>query len=256
MSYANQWQRLMAEALTHRAPFVTAQTVRRQWDSASSPWLMKCDDGEYYVVKGRHNGRVIVNDQLVGRLGMAMGAPVGEVVVVNVPETLIDVEPALPRGMVGTAHGSRYLRGCSDDREASAAIDLDTNRARFALLAVLYGWVGANDHQVIYRNQPPRLVYSVDHGHFFPGGPDWTETDLWSASSARPDPIIMNQCHLGNQDIVLACRSLEQVSDVDIASVTAAVPDDWQFASSERFAVAEYLLRRRQELLAQYAGHS
>ena len=45
---------------------------------------------------------------------------------------------------------------------------------RCALLAVMYGWFQAGDNQLLYRKTPPELVFSVDHGHFFPGGPEWT----------------------------------------------------------------------------------
>jgi hypothetical protein len=52
-------------------------TFRRGWDSAARPVLARGIDTEEYVIKGQQAGRKIVNDQVVARLGMAIGAPVG-----------------------------------------------------------------------------------------------------------------------------------------------------------------------------------
>jgi hypothetical protein len=67
--------------------------------------------------------------------------------------------------------------------------DVPDNRPRFAALAVLYGWIPAGDAQLIYRQTVSHLVYSVDHGHFFPGGPNWTLAGLSGFVPLSPSPI-------------------------------------------------------------------
>ncbi|MBR8828982.1 MAG: hypothetical protein DSM107014_13965 [Gomphosphaeria aponina SAG 52.96 = DSM 107014] len=56
------------------------------------------------------------------------------------------------------------------------------------MLATLYGWTNANDHQFLFKKTPPRLIYSVDHGHFFPNPPHWSLDDLLKSSPACLDP--------------------------------------------------------------------
>jgi hypothetical protein len=67
----------------------TAHTFVRKWETSSSPALFVCDDGHEYVVKGVHAGRMIVNDNLVARIGKRIGAPVPEVAIVHVPSELV-----------------------------------------------------------------------------------------------------------------------------------------------------------------------
>ena len=95
------------------------------------------------------------------------------------PQELIDAQPEMRHMPAGISHGSQLVPNCSE-REAYRYVDIAENRERFAKLAVLYGWMSAGDHQFIYRHDPPNLVHSVDHGHFFPGGPNWQVVQLTS----------------------------------------------------------------------------
>ncbi len=254
LSEEERWRHLVEEHGAYSSglkPPVMALTFLRAWGSVSAPVLVSAADGHQYVVKGRHNGRMIVNDQLIGLLGCALGAPVGEVALVNVPDQLVVAEPCMAHLSPGVCHGSRFVPGCSDDREEIQPVDMDANRARFAGLAVLYGWICASDHQVIYRKSSPKLVYSVDHGHFFPGGPQWTAASLVGAGPASPDPIIMSRCGLNPADLSNARERLVVITDEVIAEAIAAIPADWDFPTDDRAAMGKYLAGRRDGILAQ-----
>jgi len=123
------------------------------------------------------------------------------------------------------------------------------NRSRFALLAVLYGWVYANDIQLIFQKNPPRLVYSVDHGHFFPGGPDWTERDLMQATQAEVNSYLCDNCNFTPDEISSALRALQSVSEETIIQAVAAPPNEWGLTLDERVTLVEYLTRQQQQLL-------
>lgn len=110
------------------------------------------------------------NEEVIGALGALIGAPVGTVTLVNVPQILIDAEPNLSHFQAGVSHGSLFVDSCRDSKAVEYATATD-NRARLAKLAALYSLVLASDHQVLYDNEPPNRVHSVDHGHFFNGGP-------------------------------------------------------------------------------------
>jgi len=233
---------------------VRAVTYIRKWDHADSePALLTCDDGQAYVVKslrvhGISNGRVIVNEQIVGRLGARLGAPVGEVRFVDVPDELIAAEPDLAHLSTGIAHGSLWIPHCTD-REGLRYTTVPANRARFALLAILYTWVGAKDQQFIYRTNVPHLVYSVDHGHFFPRGPYWTITSLHVDPLAELDPTFA-ACRFSRAERSRARGALDKITHQTIAEAVAAPPDAWGISMQERIAMAEYVARRRAELIS------
>lgn len=244
---SSDWRDLLAAATPSTS--VSARTFVQEWQSYSHPVALACDDGEIYVVKGRqlNNGRVAVNEQIVGRLGMKLGAPVGQVVLVEISAELLAIEPRLQHLPSGLAHGSLHVPDCTDRMLIDHAT-VPANRSRFARLAFLYGWMHAGDHQLIY-SKSENIVYSVDHGHFFPGGPDWTTATIRSAPSARIDPLF-DPCALTPDEIAEARAALDAITNAEIAMAIAAPPSSWNFSLDDRVAMADYVARRREDLLA------
>src|SRR5512136_1924330 len=65
---------------------------------ASQPCLLRCEDGEAYVVKFRNNPqhvRVLANEMLASRLALLIGLPVPTPAFVDVPLELIAGNPLL-----------------------------------------------------------------------------------------------------------------------------------------------------------------
>jgi hypothetical protein len=220
--------------------------------TASKPIRAFGMDGKVYIVKGRQAGRQIVNDQLVGRLGVLLGAPVAPVGIVDVDEILTNDpdEPEVAYFESGLAHASLVIPDCNDDRDIRRYQGQPVNRSRFALLCVLYGWVGANDHQFLYKIKHPNAVYSVDHGHFFPGGPNWTIQDLLEAPEAYLDQKILEICRFQELEFQGALMALVKLSDEDILRAVSRPPAEWGITIDERVALVAYLVKRREELLA------
>ena len=146
------WSQLISTAAATRPFPIRAHTYRKiSYGSASRPVVLACDDGHDYVVKGRQNGRMIVNEQIVGALGRFLSAPVPPVCIVDVPGELIQMDPgSLGHLQVGTSHGSRLEVGCTD-KQWIAYHDVSENRPRFAAIAVLYGWIPSGDHHTALR---------------------------------------------------------------------------------------------------------
>src|SRR5574341_447599 len=67
----------LIKAISRRPQALVAHTFIQKGSSFSRPVWLECEDGKIYVVKGRHAGRSIFNDQMIARLGRAMNAPVG-----------------------------------------------------------------------------------------------------------------------------------------------------------------------------------
>jgi hypothetical protein len=117
-------------------------------------------------------------------LGELLDAPVGKPALIHIPQELIEGQSQYFEGIeVKIAHGSLFIPNCQDSWELIATSEPE-NRLRIVLLATLYGWLVASDHQFLFTNTPPRLIYSVDHGHFFPNPPNWQIKDLQDSITA------------------------------------------------------------------------
>ncbi|MCZ6691553.1 MAG: hypothetical protein O7H41_18340 [Planctomycetota bacterium] len=249
MSEPGDWDQLIVEGRARCEVPATALTFLKKLSTASKPVLLSCDDGREYLVKGRQNGRMIVSDRIVGLLGKVLESPVGDVTLVRVPQELIQAQPEMHHMEPGVSHGSVWIPNCTERRGIQHFED-PVNRARFASLAVLYGWVGAVDHQFIYDNSSPNQVYSVDHGHFFPGSTGWSIETLKAAGSPITDRNIMSACGIQSEELEVAFGKLNDMSDSQIASNVAAVPVDWKLSSEESVHLTEFLCERRDALLS------
>jgi len=244
---SGEWRELIDKAASERPRQVTATTFIERLGTASKPIKVMANDGHVYLVKGRQNGRMIVNEQIVAALGTELGAPIPAAALVDVPEPLIRAEANMQHLQPGVSHGSRWLDNCSD-RQGVAYVDRPENRSRFAALAVLYSWVHGGDQQLIYEKAPPHLVHSVDHGHFFPGGPNWQVAGLQAAGDAVLDATFQS-CGLTNSDYSPFTERLSLSSPQAIAVAVARPWHDWDITEDERIGVASYLDQRRIRLL-------
>lgn len=255
MTIADDWAEKIRDrvAAPHDAPM--CETPEKDWGSASGPVLCRCSDGFRYVVKDSRNRggqdirRVMVTEQIVGRLGARIQAPVANVNFVDVPAELIARNASMAHMLPGLAHGSKWIVDCTD-REGVRYQTSPGNPGRFALLAVLYTWTHASDHQFIYEKAPPNAVHSVDHGYFFHGGPDWTVDTLRAASTPTRLDAVFDPCNLQPDDVASAGRELRSVTEDDIATIVSAPPDTWGLTLDERVSLAGYLAHRRSALLA------
>ena len=100
-------------------PIQAVQHIRRMRGGAQSH-LMRCADGNYYVVKAKNNPqhtRVLVNDWLGTRLAELIGLPVPVADIVDVNPWLIEHSPELRIELSGRktviapglSVGSRYV---------------------------------------------------------------------------------------------------------------------------------------------------
>jgi hypothetical protein len=243
----NEWLSLLETFVAQREKPIRAITFRKALRTKAEPVLVKCEDGREYFVKGQQAGRQIVNDQIVARIGQALGAPVGEPSIIDISRELIEVNPNLSHISPGTAHGTVFIPDCRDEWSLIATSE-PSNRSRLILLALLYGWIFSNDQQFLFNKNPPRLIHSVDHGHFFPGGPDWSIEDLQKAPKASLDPYFAD-CNFTPTELAEAKVALVSVTNETIVRAVSIPPEAWRLTIEERLALIGYLTRRKQELL-------
>lgn len=246
------WQQ---QIVGHRTGFgdpVAIATPRKRMASNFHPALVIGEDSRRYVVKGLQSGRSLGKrlfaDQVVGRLGMAMDAPVAEVALLWLSEEIAESSFATMHLTPGILHGSVFQEDFEPGWDVEH-LDVPENVQRFAQLALLYGWAFADDHQYLYRRTRPHLILSVDHDYFIFGAPDWNAETMAAAPSAIPDPAIAQHAFLSVDAIRAAATSLEQVGPATIAEAVSIPPDSWGVGLEGRVALASYLALRRRQLL-------
>jgi hypothetical protein len=241
---SDDWRHLFQVDGQNKPNIPNAVTYIRSWDSACRAVHLGCDDGNDYIVKGSQVGRSAYNDQVVGRIAWALGAPVASVSLVHVEPELISNNREMAHMNPGTAHGSLVVPDCTEGAWFQH-VDLKENRPRFALLSVLYGWIVGAEKQFFYSNSPPNLVYSFDHDAFFPNGPNWSEESLRAAPYPDVDEVIVDQCGLRHRELNDACGYLQKITTEIIARAITSVPAEWgRVDEAQRLALAQYLWER------------
>ena len=222
---------------------VTAATLLTRWNSFSRPAAFLCQDGRKYVFKGPHLQRVNVTEHVVGRLGEAMGAPCVRVCIGTVPEEVLNADPSLRPDFGGPCHATEMVPDVHDLRTV-AHHNFAENRPRFAALLVLYSWMTASDHQLLYGNVPPHLVHSHDHGLFFPSAQNWSAATLAVAPDTVLDPWFAPAA-LTPEEIGGAATMLASLTDADLQTAVGDVCPEWGVGPAELDALVAYLRRRR-----------
>lgn len=219
--------------------------------TSSGPALVMEAQNQKFVVKGAQIGQSIVAEHVVGHLGVGLGAPVGYPYLLELSPDLIELNPEIGYFQPGLVHGVPYLEHCFDERDIRHYCKRQENRLRFALLALLYGWCAADDHQFLFGNATPNHVYSVDHGHFL-GGSRGLDAVMDQRDSVEFDAFIAKRCKFSPSETSSALACLARMTEDDILRAVAQPPGSWGITMEERVDLAEYLLIRREAFLSDF----
>ena len=156
---------------------VAVQHVRRMRGGAQGH-LMRCSDGNFYVVKFRNNPqhlRVLANELLATRLAQGAELPVAAAEVVEVGDWLIEHTPELNIQLAGSTircqpglqFGSRYvvspLEGQVFDYLPMEMLDRVRNLDTFAGMLAVDKWTGnANGRQAAFWRKLRERKYTAD----------------------------------------------------------------------------------------------
>jgi hypothetical protein len=228
-----------------------AQIFHKIWPTASKPALVSAADGRKYVVKGSQNTRMLFSEYVCARLGHLINAPTVELAFVDVA-ALRQSEPQMAHFGAGLALGSIFVSDASDRIDGIQHVGDAGNKSRFAGLALLYAWARGSDCQFIYKVSEPRLVYSNDHGHFFPGANGWSIASLAADNDVTPHGHFA-ACGFVAADFAAYRPLVAAVAEEDIRMIVSAPPAEWSVPAPDRDAMAQYLLRRRARVETLYA---
>ncbi len=259
------WDELIDRATGTHTILDAEELVRGSMGGSSKAFCVRASDGGLWVLKGSRPwahpdarvGRTLFNDQVVGRLAQALGAPVPRPALVRVtPEFIAEHSPELKVHTHGLFHGSTMISGEHNRIHVPEEACTSANRLRFAFMAVLFGWVRGIDHQETILTHDEGLIWSIDH-NLCMGGKGWTVEDLHSADPAGLDEWSFwmgGNKHAAHRveldDLRDPMKVLRGLNPASIALAVAASPDEWKVEKHERVAVAEFLWQRRSELIA------
>jgi hypothetical protein len=173
----------------HKAAIFAIQHVKRMRGGAQSH-LMRCSDGNCYVVKFSNNPqhvRILANEMFAAHLAEATGLPVADTQVIEVGEWLISHTPELNiqlQGSVtipcnaGLQFGSRYvvspLEGQVWDSLPAVGLARVRNLPTFVGMLAMDKWTGNSDGRqaAFWRKMRQRryAVAFIDQGNCFNAG--------------------------------------------------------------------------------------
>ena len=214
----------------------------------SRPLLALGADGNLYWVKlitNRQGPMVPVNEQIVGRCGALIGAATCRVELVDIPETLTGEVSGIAVS-AGLAHGSADVPGTVNEPSLEYRAE-DDNQKRHAGLYALHDWCWGQDSQWLFALSDEYKTYSHDHGHFFPGGPNWQS--YAERVRAQVDEPHLLQYHFEATGLdpaaVRDCAdALDAVTTGDLVEILGTIPREWPVTDTELELLGFFLERR------------
>jgi len=245
-------QHTVLEALQH---------IRRMRGGAQSH-LIRCSDGNFYVVKFQNNPqhrRVLVNEMLATCLAEEAGLPVPPTAIVEVDEWLIAHTPELRMQLAhdsvacqeGQQFGSRFvvdpLRGQVLDYLPPEMLGLVRNLNDFAGMLVLDKWMGNTDgRQAAFwrldRERKYRASF-IDQGYCFNAG-EWTFPDNPLRGIYSRNEVYVSI--RGWESFEPWLSAVESMEEDWLWQIAAQIPASWYGnAASELATLVRTLIARR-----------
>jgi hypothetical protein len=242
-------------------PVTAVQHVRRMRGGAQGH-LMRCSDGQFYVVKFRNNPqhlRVLANEFLATRLAEGAELPVPATEVVEVGDWLVKHTPELNIQLAATTipcqpglqFGSRFvvspLEGQVFDYLPPVMLDRVRNLETFAGMLAIDKWTGnANGRQATFWRKMRERKYTVafiDQGYCFNAG-EWTFPD-YPLRGVYPRNEVYSSVRGWNSFEPWLPR-IENMSDDLIWRAAGEIPPEWYGQEWDALeALVCLLLRRR-----------
>lgn len=215
-------------------PLTIVEIIERSMQGRTRPFLCRCDDDQFYYVKGRDAGhRSLLCEWLGGQLGRALGLPLPEFVIAQAPRGLLDLHPqgrdlgALP------VFASRRVEHVQE-LSVSHLSDVDVLLQRDVL--VFDWWVRNADRSLTTLSGNPNLLWDaaaerlvvIDHNLAFDptfDTADFFRTHVFSAQTSHVfQDLVEPQRYAGKLAGALATWQ----------DACKNVPEAWWFADEEQ----------------------
>jgi hypothetical protein len=227
--------------------------------------LMRCSDGNFYIVKFRNNPqhiRVLANEMLASMLARSLDLPVPSVSLVEVGEWLIDHTNELKVQLAHTAvrcqpglqFGSQYavnpMRGCVLDHLPPELLHRVKNLQTFAGMLAFDKWTGnADGRQVVFWKHAQQRKYTaafIDQGYCFNAGkwtfPDYPLRGIYAANEVYEDVT-------GWHSFEPWISKIEEMAADNVWEIASQVPPEWYCGNIGEFeALVDRLIARRRSV--------
>jgi hypothetical protein len=268
-----EWERDIAiqkPAGWAETPRVRAREFVRRMRGASQPWLVRCEDGESYVVKFQNNpqhARVLANEMLASRLARLVGLPVAAPAFVEVPGSLLggsspltfDVSERREPIQPGLQFGSRFPGAPGLTLVVDFLPDRLLRRVREVNTAFLGALVfdkwtcNCDGRQVIFHRPAgdegsSYSVAMIDQGFCFNDG-DWSFPDS-PIRGLYPRRLVYEKVR-GLESFEPFLSRIENLSASELENCTQGIPTDWCEPDPGQLARLVEVLYARRRILRQ-----
>jgi len=186
---------------------------------------------------------VPVNEYLIGRFAASIGAPTCEVALIEITTDHGGWEFRPGRYLEpGVACASRDVPGASEENSLGHRRN-DDNQRRHAGIYAIYDWCHGADPQWLFQANDDQRAWSHDHGHYLPGGPDWTEASLLAAVDTA-NPWHESPTDLDPNAVEEFATRLEAFSDAVAMPILQSVPVTWPVSNGELETLGHFMVRR------------
>lgn len=206
--------------------------------------LLRASDGNCYVTKFQNNPqhiRVLANEILATRLGLALGLPMPRVGAIEVSEWLIQHSDALHINLAGrnipcqsgkqlaSLYADQENVGLTHDYLPTCLLETVANLRDFARVLVLDKWTCNSDgRQAIFWRETPRTqrytATFIDQGYCFNAGE-------WSFPDCPLRGVFANNCVYkdvrGWDAFEPALSRAERMDAHEIWQLAADIPEEW-----------------------------
>jgi hypothetical protein len=249
-------------AQTLPRPLRAVEHVRRMRGGSQSH-LMRCSDGNYYVVKFQGNPqgtRILVNELLGTRLAGWLGLPIAISHVIAVSEELIryskEMVFELGHGSIPCTAGLCFGSCLPVDPRQASVMDLLpegpfydlTNLSDFCGMLVFDKWTCNTDgRQIVFCRKTMNSPFSavmIDQGFCF-NGTEWNFPDAPLRSLYREHPAYKRVCGMNDFEPWLTRLETEISANV-LSDIANDIPPEWYaFDTASIQTLLERLNRRR-----------
>jgi hypothetical protein len=248
-----------------RAPTVRAVEFICPMRGASRPHLVRCNDGESYVVKFRGNPqhvRVLANEMLAAQLAALIGLPVPPAARIDVPTALIEHHPHLDLGgdqrapcSSGLHFGSRYPGPVGETQVVDFLPDRLLRRVAnleslFPGALVFDKWTcNCDGRQVVFQRSAvdgSYFAWLIDHGFCFNDG-EWNFPDN-PLRGLYPRRLVYEGVR-SLQSFEPFLSTIENLGEVELQACAEGIPEEWcDDAPEQLHELARQLHERRRGL--------
>ena len=249
-------------------PWVRAREFVRRMRGASQPWLVRCEDGDNYVVKFQNNpqhARVLANEMLASRLAQLVGLPVAAAAFVEVSRSLLGGNPDLAFDVgerrepirPGLQFGSRFPGIPGQTLVVDFLPDRLLRRVKHLNSVFLGAFVfdkwtcNCDGRQVIFHRPADDegssySVAMIDHGFCFNDG-DWTFPDS-PIRGLYPRRLVYEKVR-GMESFEPVLSRIENLTTSELEDCTGGIPTNWCEPDPGQLArLVEVLYARRRTL--------